>query len=218
MTRKLDKDAADVVAGNLRALLQRVGKTDKEFVTALGSTDAYQILEAHRNIGPNTRKKIVRVFHDWGQKWVTEDEIVIRDPMALRITERMVPVFDAMAGQPYDFDDKGYPVGESDKFELANTRDPNAFWVKVHGDSMVDAGILPGSRVLIEPNLPVENGNIVFVRRKGEVTIKKLIKKDSRIILQPMNSRSSYEPIIIDDPEELKTIRIYRATQFTRNI
>lgn len=218
MARKLDKDHADVVAGNIKGILQRIGRNEKDFVTAYGSTDAYQILEAHRNIGPNARKKIVKVFHDWGQKWVTEDEIVIRDPVALRIMERMVPVFDAMAGQPHDFDDKGYPVGHSDKFELANTRDPNAFWVMVHGDSMVDAGIMPGSRVLIEPNLPVENGNIVFVRYRGEVTVKKLIKKDARIILQPMNSRSSYEPIIIDDPEELKTIRIYRATQFTRNI
>lgn len=211
--RKVDKEEAAVVARNIRNLLQSVGKTEDDLKKSHHSpTYISHILLGHTNIGKKTVADIVGIFHQWGHNCVKPDMINLHDPALIEVLEHLLPVFDVMAGKLVEFTDKGYPVGHSDKYEYADTRDPNAFWVLVHEDSMIGAGgIPPGSRALVEPNAQVENGNIVFVRHRGEVTIKKIIRQDRMIVLQAMNP--SYDPIVIDDPEELKTVRIYRVTQ-----
>jgi len=76
-------------------------------------------------------------------------------------------------------------------------RDPNAFILKVSGDSMVDAAILDGDLVVVKPSPDAKNGEIVVAMLDGEATVKRFYREPSRIRLQPENP--SMAPIYADD-------------------
>ncbi|MGA3037347.1 MAG: transcriptional repressor LexA [Vulcanimicrobiaceae bacterium] len=76
-------------------------------------------------------------------------------------------------------------------------RDPNAFILKVSGDSMVDAAILDGDLVVVKPSPDAKNGEIVVAMLDGEATVKRFYREPSRIRLQPENR--SMTPIYADD-------------------
>lgn len=60
--------------------------------------------------------------------------------------------------------------------------------LKVEGDSMINAGINSGDRVIIEETSTVENGAIVVALIDNEeVTLKYLYRKDGSIALKPAN-------------------------------
>lgn len=69
------------------------------------------------------------------------------------------------------------------------------FIVVAQGDSMIEAGIYPGNYCFIRIQPDVENGEIAAVLIEDEVTLKKVYKTGSEIILQPCNSK--YSPIIL---------------------
>ncbi|HEX6548130.1 MAG TPA: transcriptional repressor LexA [Candidatus Dormibacteraeota bacterium] len=68
------------------------------------------------------------------------------------------------------------------------------FFLRVRGDSMIDAGILDGDLVLVRPQPTAENGQIVVAMVDGEATCKRLDRRDGTIRLLPENDR--YEPIV----------------------
>jgi repressor LexA len=76
-------------------------------------------------------------------------------------------------------------------------RDPNAFILKVSGDSMVDAAILDGDLVVVKPCPDAKNGEIVVAMLEGEATVKRFYRESSRIRLQPENRAMT--PIYADD-------------------
>lgn len=77
-------------------------------------------------------------------------------------------------------------------------KNPNStFMLKISGDSMIEAGILPGDFVLVDRSLKPKNGDIVIARVDGDWTVKYLRKKDNRLILVPANK--NYKTIV---PEE----------------
>jgi len=60
--------------------------------------------------------------------------------------------------------------------------------LKVEGDSMINAGINSGDRVIIEETSTVENGTIVVALiDEEEVTLKYIYRKDGSIALKPAN-------------------------------
>lgn len=73
---------------------------------------------------------------------------------------------------------------------------PGCFAVRVHGQSMRDAGIHDGDYVVVRPQPTAENGEIVAVLIEGEATVKRFYRdRGSRVRLQPENP--AYEPIFI---------------------
>jgi repressor LexA len=76
-------------------------------------------------------------------------------------------------------------------------RDPNAFILKVKGDSMVEAAILDGDLVVVKPIPDANNGEIVVAMLDGEATVKRFYREPSRIRLQPENRTMA--PIYADD-------------------
>jgi SOS regulatory protein LexA len=67
--------------------------------------------------------------------------------------------------------------------------------INVRGDSMTDAGIQEGDKVIVEIGAQVNVGNIVVAIVDNDYTVKYFDKsKDGKIILQPGNS--NYQPII----------------------
>ncbi len=67
------------------------------------------------------------------------------------------------------------------------------FLLKVSGDSMSEAGILPGDMVLVERGVEPKNGDIVIAEVDGEWTMKYIKKRGEGVVLVPANSR--YQPI-----------------------
>jgi repressor LexA len=63
----------------------------------------------------------------------------------------------------------------------------DCFFLKVSGDSMIDAGILDGDLALVRPQLTADNRDIVIAMVDGEATVKWFYKEHDHIRLQPAN-------------------------------
>ena len=92
------------------------------------------------------------------------------------------------------------------------TRAGGAFFLRVRGDSMVNAAIVEGDLALIRPQATAENRDIVVAMVEGEATLKRFYRERDRIRLQPENP--NMEPIIVHPGDELaiigKVVGIYR--------
>ena len=73
------------------------------------------------------------------------------------------------------------------------------FALQVKGDSMIDAGILDGDKVIVKQQGTAENGEIVCALIEGEATLKRFFKKDGVITLKAENE--NYAPITISHGE-----------------
>lgn len=88
-----------------------------------------------------------------------------------------------------------------------------SFALRVVGDSMRDAGILDGDLVMVAPVAEPGNGEIVVAMLGDETTVKRLLKRAGRIVLQPENP--AYDPIVVtrNSPELRilgKVVGVYR--------
>ena len=61
------------------------------------------------------------------------------------------------------------------------------FFVRVHGDSMTEAGITTGDILIVDRALEPQNGSIVIAAVNGELTVKRLKKTAGRLLLMPAN-------------------------------
>jgi repressor LexA len=73
------------------------------------------------------------------------------------------------------------------------------FALQVKGDSMIDAGILDGDRVIVKQQGTAENGEIVCALIDGEGTLKRFYKKGDVITLKAENK--NYAPITVSEGE-----------------
>src|ERR1700738_1432408 len=71
------------------------------------------------------------------------------------------------------------------------------FMLRVKGDSMVDAAILDGDLIVVEPRPTANNGEIVVAMIEGEGALKRFYRESGRIRLQPENATMA--PIYADD-------------------
>lgn len=75
------------------------------------------------------------------------------------------------------------------------------FYARVSGDSMQDAGLSDGDLIVIDRALNIENNKICVCYLDGEFTVKRIIKRDSKLYLKPENK--NYEEIEIKKDSEL---------------
>lgn len=80
-------------------------------------------------------------------------------------------------------------------------RGDNLFVLNVTGESMINAGIYNGDRVVVRQLSMARDGDIVVAMIDGCATIKRFFKEDGRYRLQPENDTMS--PIITDHVEIL---------------
>ena len=71
--------------------------------------------------------------------------------------------------------------------------DPSCFALRVRGDSMIDAGILSGDKVVVRPQPTANDGQIVVARIGDEATVKRLSLRGGQVWLLPENP--NYLPI-----------------------
>lgn len=72
-----------------------------------------------------------------------------------------------------------------------------SFALTVHGQSMIEDGILDGDIVVVRPQQSANNGETVVVMVEDEATVKRFYKENGFFRLQPANS--TMEPIIVKD-------------------
>jgi len=105
----------------------------------------------------------------------------------------------------------GLPILAEENIEdylpvLADTaRTDGMFYLRVSGDSMINAAILEGDLVLVRPQPFVEQGEIAVVRIGDEATVKRFFRFANRIELYPENP--NYKPIVyLEDDEDVRVI------------
>ena len=84
--------------------------------------------------------------------------------------------------------------------------DTSCFALRVRGDSMINAGILSGDKVVVRPQPTANDGQIVVARIGEEATVKRLRRRGGEIWLMPEND--DYSPI---DGSEAEIIGIVKA-------
>jgi DNA polymerase V len=75
------------------------------------------------------------------------------------------------------------------------------FLVTATGDSMIDAGISSGDVLIVDKSLEAVDGAIVIAAVDGELTVKRLSRKNDRVQLLPANPK--YHPIDITDEQDM---------------
>lgn len=96
-------------------------------------------------------------------------------------------------------------------FPIPSEYMPNedTFMLKVKGDSMINAGIFDGDKILVQKQSVAKNGDIVVALIDDEVTVKTFYKENGYYRLQPEND--TMEPIIVSDLSILgKVIGLFR--------
>ena len=76
----------------------------------------------------------------------------------------------------------------------------DSFVLQVRGESMIDAGILPGDFIVVQRQQTANKGEIVVAGIPGdEATVKRYFPQGSRTVLKPENS--SMEPMEFDSSD-----------------
>ena len=105
----------------------------------------------------------------------------------------------------------------SDYFPVPADILPNAdvFMLEVKGESMINAGILNGDKIVVRKQQTAQDGEIVVALVEDSATVKRLFRRDGKIVLHPENEALAD---MIYAPEEVSIlgkvvglIRNYRA-------
>jgi len=78
----------------------------------------------------------------------------------------------------------------------------STFFVKVEGDSMINAGIFPDDILIVDRSVKPEENKIVIASLNGELIVKRLEKKKRKLYLKPENNK--FEPIPLNEESDLR--------------
>ena len=78
---------------------------------------------------------------------------------------------------------------------------PNAqtFLLEVQGESMINAGVLPGDHILVQQQNNAENGEMIVALIDDSATVKTFHREDGYIRLQPEND--TMDPILVQETQ-----------------
>ena len=129
---------------------------------------------------------------------------------ALDCRHILVPLFshNVPAGFPSPADD--YIQGRLSLDEYLVHHKDATFFVRAKGNSMVGAGIFDGDLLIVDKSLTPSSGDIVIAAIDGELTVKRLIKRNGTVILKPENPR--FKEIEFKDGQELQVWGVVTST------
>lgn len=61
------------------------------------------------------------------------------------------------------------------------------FFLKAHGESMINAGIYDGDLLIVDRSIEAAHNKIVIAAIDGELTVKRLIRRKNQVVLAPEN-------------------------------
>ncbi|EKO5176122.1 repressor LexA [Vibrio vulnificus] len=104
----------------------------------------------------------------------------------------------------------GEPILAQEHVEMHYQVDPSMFrpqadfLLRVHGESMKDIGIMDGDLLAVHKTQNVRNGQVVVARVEDDVTVKRLERKGSTVLLHAENEE--FAPIEVDLTSQQLTI------------
>ena len=100
--------------------------------------------------------------------------------------------------------------------DVSVARWDNTFFLKVEGDSMIDAHIQNGDFVLVKSQQTAENGDVVVAIINDEATVKRFFGRGNSIYLEPANS--TMNPIIIREDQAHEMVIAGKVVTVLRQI
>jgi repressor LexA len=171
--------------------------------------------ESHR---PPTVREVMRHFH-WNSPQSARKHLLALEEKGylereehtargLRLTDEpstgiSIPILGKVAA--------GLPLLAEENREGTMVVDPHLarggrhlFALTVRGDSMLNAHILPGDKVIVQQTTHASPGEIVVALIEGEATVKTFRKTGNRVVLEPANPK--YYPIVINEDQDFRVI------------
>jgi DNA polymerase V len=111
-----------------------------------------------------------------------------------------LPFYDLLVPAGFPSPAQDYVEKTLDLNELCITHPAATYFVRVQGDSMIDAGIQDGDLLIVDRAVQPKHGDIVIAGFHGELTCKKL-ETEPRLRLVPMNPE--YPIIKVPDETDL---------------
>ena len=220
----------------LKELREQAGLDQDEIARKIGKSQGYYSqIDSGKNIPTQTSilKKlalILNVEYEYLRKLAEKDElergkqdIIERaKSLGLEIGEQKGPKFpyripilnDIPADIPSDFTDYDFPPGVAEDYvdnylKDFTTTDPSTYALRVGGDCM-EPELKKGDIVLLSATKEWKSGDIVAVKwNDGEKKdLRKIIKQDDHIILQPENPK--YTPIVLNSKHAPQIMGVVR--------
>ena len=203
-----DRNSKSVLAENIRHYMELNNKTRNEMCEALG----VKYTTFADWVNAKTYPRIDRIeqlaaFFGIEKSALLEDRSLLPAgaiPYQPKPTQPIPIVGTVSCGVPLFAEDniEGYQETALQDITTGETY----FWLRASGDSMVNVGIHEGDLLLIRQQNDVDRGEIAVVAINGDdATLKRIIKKENAIILQPENP--AYETKIFIG-EEMTAVHI----------
>lgn len=112
-----------------------------------------------------------------------------------------IPLFQDSVSAGFPSPAQDYVERRLDMNELLISHPSATYFVRVSGDSMIDANINDGNMLVVDSSLTAKQGSIVVASVEGEFTVKKL-QLHPTLQLLPMNP--AFAPILLHREEELE--------------
>jgi len=121
----------------------------------------------------------------------------ITDISSYTSSKEKYPMFVArvQAGFPSPGDD--YIEKNLDLNELLITNPSATFFVKVEGDSMINAGINSGDTLVVDKAVEAKDKSVVIAHINGELTVKRIWLAKGKVFLNPENE--DFSPIEVTE-------------------
>ena len=117
-----------------------------------------------------------------------------------RSTKWARPLFLASVSAGFPSPAEDYIEGRLDLNRHLIKHPAATFFVRVAGDSMIGSGIHPGDILVVDRAVEPQDGSVIIAVLDGELTVKRITRREGRIYLVPDNCR--YRPLeIIADME-----------------
>lgn len=101
----------------------------------------------------------------------------------------------------------------SDEIDLAAHLCPNpaaTVLMRAEGDSMLDAGISPGDILVVARSAQARPGSIVIASAQGQLTVKRLVKRNGSFVLHSENEEQGYPDIVPGQFLEVQLVGVVR--------
>jgi DNA polymerase V len=119
-----------------------------------------------------------------------------------RSTKWARPLFLASVSAGFPSPAEDYIEGRLDLNRHLIKHPAATFFVRVAGDSMIDAGIHPGDILVVDRALEPQDSNVVIAVIDGELTVKRISQRHGKLFLVPDNK--AYQPLEILEEMEFE--------------
>lgn len=117
-------------------------------------------------------------------------------PVVLPRALRPLPLFEEPVSAGFPSPVEGELEKGLDIYEYLVRNPETTFFVRVEGESMKEAGILPGDILVVDRSLPPKNHSICIVALNGELVVKRIVQEGEELYLLPEHPQR--KPIRVD--------------------